>query len=320
MGKKALYASIARGATTVVAPGVYIATSALPVGDAGVLHGLQALARQMRWPHLVASHETAVLVGDLPLLSAASAAARPPRFSRPPGPGVRSTTHPKVTVRSLPPEAVTECTEGLLQGLRVTTPARTALDLAGELTLPEALMLTDKVARQALAAFQGRGANQGPVVTPDGLSFAAKQAAFRTLESAAIAPIHGRERTRRVLTLTDPLRESVAESSSFGWFVVAKLPLPRCQVWLETESHRARVDFYWDDFCLVGECDGNVKYDGSFGPSDASMVQQNVREQALKDAGFAVVRWTAPEALFRPDQFIARVERRLRGCGWRGPV
>ena len=306
----ALYASIARGDTMTVAPGVYLAATAWP-SDAVVQHQLYALARQMRWPHLVGSHETAALTHAQPLLNTARAATRQPRFTRAPGAGARSSQQPQVAVRELPLDAVTEVLTGVAQGLRVTTPARTAVDLAAELDLPEALMLSDDVARRALKGF--RGGSEAD------LSIAARQASMRPLELAAVSPVHARRRVQQVLALTDALRDSPAESASFGWFVQAGLPLPRCQVRIDTAEGAARVDFYWEEFGLVGECDGRIKYDGTFGPAAEVTVRQNIREQALRDLGFAVVRWTAEEIMFYPQVVIQRVVARLVGLGWSGP-
>lgn len=306
-----LYASIARGETMVIDPGVYIATNAWP-SDEVVQHQLHALARQMRWPHLVSSHETAALTHAQPLLNTARAVAGQPRFTRAPGAGARSSRQPRVTVRELPLDAVTEVLTGVAQGLRVTTPARTALDLAAELDLPEALMLTDDVARRALRGFRGG--------SEEDLSDAARQASMRPLKLTAVSPVHDRRKVQRVLALTDALRDSPAESGSFGWFALAGLPLPRCQVRIETEDGVARVDFYWEDFGLVGECDGRIKYDGTYGPEADVNVRQNIREQALRDRGFVVVRWTAEEIMFYPQRVVQRVAERLFGLGWSGSL
>lgn len=304
-----LYASIARGDTMVIDPGVYIATKAWP-SDEVVQHQLHALARQMRWPHLVGSHETAALTHAQPLLSTAKAAAGEPRFTRTPGLGVRSSRKPRVTVRELPLDAVTQVLTGVAQGLRVTTPARTALDLAAELDLPEALMLTDDVARRALKGFRGSSEQE--------LSVAARRASMRPLELAAASPVHARGRVQRALALTDALRDSPAEAGSYGWFALAGVPLPRCQVRIDTEVGVARVDFLWEEFGLVGECDGRIKYDGTYGPQADVNVRQNIREQALRDLGFSVVRWTAEEIFFYPQVVIQRVAGRLFGLGWSG--
>ena len=305
-----------------VIPGVFISSQAWPE-DPIQQHLVMALARQLRWPHLMASHQTGALADGLPLLDPLRAAAPPPRFTRAPGAGARSTTEPRVTVRELPLEALTDLPAGTARGLQLTTPARTAIDLACELPLPEALMLTDHVARQALMGLRGRPTRGDAEDTlgPSGrgeLSRVARQAALRPLELAVVAAVHRRPGVRQALELTDPMRDSPPESYSFGTFVLAGLPVPQCQVRFDVDGQIIRVDFYWPEFGLVGECDGNVKYDGTYGLAAEAMVGQNVREQALRDMGLSVVRWTAAEVFLRPDAVVHRIATRLMGCGWDG--
>lgn len=326
VSRKTLYASVHRGDTKLIQSGVFIAAEAWP-DEPVQRHLVLTLARQLRWPHLIGSHQSAALSRGLPLINSRLAAARQPRFTRVPGPGVRSTRAPRVAVRGLPRHAVTDIPDGTIRGLRVTTPARTALDLACELPLPEALMLTDHVARRALIDVLGdfglrrlerEAAALGSARRVE-LSLPQQQAALRPLESAIVSSVHRRPKVARVLVLTDPLRESPAESMSYGVFVLAELPTPQCQVhfWISS-TQGFRVDLYWPDFALVGECDGNVKYDGSFGSPETVMVEQNEREQALRDLGLSVVRWTAKEIFFRPEIVVDRVANRLCGLGWDG--
>lgn len=332
VSRKTVFASVRRDESRVIIPGVYIATRAWPdeqVSD----HLLTALAHQLRSPGIVGSHHSAALGHGIPVLEVASSAGSPPRFTRAPAPGVRSRTRPRTTVRALPLESVSELAEGVLAGMRITTPGRTALDLAVEADLPSALMATDHVARNALIGFRGqrvpiadlgvdltRAAQPTPGKTPgwtdDSLSAVARHAALLPLRNAVVAAVHRRSHVQLVLDLTDPLRESPAESYSFGWFVLAGLPLPRCQVQIDLDGSVARVDFYWDEYRLVGECDGAVKYRGP--DSDHVMVKQNLREQALRDRGFGVVRWTAAEVFSRPASVMDRVAARLAAGGWRG--
>lgn len=327
VSRKTLYASVRRGDTKLLQSGVFIATEAWPE-DPTLQHLVMTLARQLRWPHLVGSHQSAALAQELPLLKSRVVAAGRPRFTRAPGPGVRSSREPLVTVRQLPRHAVTDLPAGTIRGLQVTTPARTALDLAYELPLPEALMLTDHVARQSLSSIAGehgirrlvRDAADLRSADDEALSLPQRQAALRSLELAIVSVVHRRPRVARVLELTDPLRESPPESLSYGVFVLAGLPVPKCQVrfWVSA-TQEFRVDFYWPEYGLVGECDGNIKYDGTFGASEDARVDQNVREQALRDLGLIVVRWTAKEVFFRPDRVVDRVARLLAGLGWVGP-
>ena len=98
----------------------------------------------------------------------------------------------------------------------------------------------------------------------------------------------GRVRAARAHALLDPERESPLESASFAYFVVHRIPLPRCQVVIHATSGRflARVDFWWEGARLVGECDGRMKYE-----SREDLYAEKRREDALRDEGLRVVRW-----------------------------
>jgi hypothetical protein len=309
VSNNALYSSIKRGETLTIRPGVYLSASAWPT-DEMLQHQIKALADQMARPYLVASHQTAALSHGLPLLDTSGAASSPPRFTRAPGVGVRSSRTPHVSVREIPLEQLTEVSDGIAQGLRITCPARTAIDLAAELDLSEALMLTDHVARQALIDM--RGTNAGD------LSLAIQQATIRSMTGAAGSVAQQHSRIVAVLQHTLAIRESPAESASYGHFVMSHLPLPVCQKSFTLGRDVVRVDFYWEDFQLVGECDGSVKYDRSLGGSGDVLVRQNEREQALRELGVAVVRWAAAEILYRPLVVIDRVTARLLALGWGG--
>jgi hypothetical protein len=75
-----------------------------------------------------------------------------------------------------------------------------------------------------------------------------------------------------------------------------------------------RTDFAWEDQRLVGEFDGRVKYGrllrSGQDPGDA-VFREKVREDAIRDEGWGVIRWTWVD-LYRPDRLAARVRRRLR--------
>jgi hypothetical protein len=121
----------------------------------------------------------------------------------------------------------------------------------------------------------------------------------------------------RVIDLTDPIRESAAESLTFGWIVEAGLPVPVCQAGVLTDSGVFFPDFWWEDLGLAGECDGAVKYAGSPDADEGVLVRQAERERALRAAGFVVVRWTASEVMAHPYSVIARLEAAFDACGWR---
>jgi very-short-patch-repair endonuclease len=88
------------------------------------------------------------------------------------------------------------------------------------------------------------------------------------------------------------------------------LPAPELQVALGGASPVGIVDFYWEDFGVIGEADGLLKYDDA---PDALRAEK-LRQEALENLGFIVVRWTWEEIWRRPDV----VEARLRNAFRRG--
>jgi hypothetical protein len=186
-------------------------------------------------------------------------------------------------------------------GHAVTTPARTAVDLAVGLELPQALVLLDSAARRAC---------QGFIASPRRRDLAnprLHQAARELLQAAAAA--RGIARLDQAIGLANPLRESAAESISAGHFFLAGLPTPVLQAEIRTALGVFYPDFYWPEYHLIGECDGAVKYD-----RPTAHLDEKRREQALRDTVPHMVRWLAEEAMFRPWVMLDRVARAMEAA------
>jgi hypothetical protein len=59
-----------------------------------------------------------------------------------------------------------------------------------------------------------------------------------------------------------------------------------------------RTDFYWEEFRTVGEFDGKAKYGRDLRPGQdpgEAVYREKRREDALRDLGLQVVRWTWDE-------------------------
>lgn len=102
--------------------------------------------------------------------------------------------------------------------------------------------------------------------------------------------------------------ESVGESRSRALIIREQLPLPDLQATLVAASgtRLGRVDFLVDG--VVGEFDGRVKYGrlvprGQV-PADV-LWREKQREDAIRDAGWQVVRWVWDE-LATPDVIVDR--------------
>jgi hypothetical protein len=89
----------------------------------------------------------------------------------------------------------------------------------------------------------------------------------------------------------------------------AGLPLPVLQH--EVPELGVRTDFYWEEFRTVGEFDGKIKYGRVLRPGDDPgevVYREKLREDALRDLGLKVARWTWGEI----DTFTAPAERLRR--------
>lgn len=112
---------------------------------------------------------------------------------------------------------------------------------------------------------------------------------------------------RRVVAAVDGRSESALESLLRARFVESRLPMPRLQAWLSLGFRTlGRTDFYWDDFGVVGEADGRVKYAGD------ALWREKVRQEALEDAGYVVIRWTWARAHVSDAEFAERLWSALR--------
>lgn len=275
--------------------GAYIGASRWPT-DPGAQHILLAHAEQVVNPEAVISHESAALAWGLPTPSLARWYEAPVSLTR--AAGARHRARPGVVYHLGPLPDHHLARDG--EGYRLTTAARTAVDLARGLSLPEAFVVLDGAARLACAAL---------VAQPRRADFAnprlVRAAREQLLEAASVRHFSG---LRRVIQLVEPARESAIESLSAGHILLAGLPTPIFQAPIRTPLGTLFPDCYWPDHDLVGEADGAVKY----GQADA-YVREKEREQVLRDLGYRMVRWLGKEILTRPAVVTDRIARALSG-------
>ncbi len=191
-----------------------------------------------------------------------------------------------VTVRQdrLLPDEVTWC-----QQARVTTPRRTAFDLARRTPLLDAVAAVDALAH----AWR-----------------------FGRAELAAVAAAHPRARglvqVRTVLELMEPLAESLPESRLRVGLAQRGVPRPVAQYPVRLPSGRgARLDLAWPH-PPPGRPPVALEYDGEEHRSLARHGRDLDRDAGLDDLGWDVVHVTARQ-LADLDALAARVLRKL-GC------
>lgn len=104
------------------------------------------------------------------------------------------------------------------------------------------------------------------------------------------------------------LAESPGESISRALAEFFGYPKPELQVELVTEEGVARADLYWRQIGLVGEFDGYGKYELASDSVWKSLRREKRREDALRRAGYSVVRWEHRD-LQQADRFGVRLRQ-----------
>ncbi len=250
------------GAWTTVGRGVYLRSSGSEAADldefarARLDHMARAWAAAIRHEGTVIAFRSAALVHGLPILGR-----MPPPVELLTGPGRWTGTRAGTAVRYSP---LLE-SHALLTPVPVTTAARTWFDIARTRPLSDALAAGDA------------GLRGGSFTLADLEAIIDEGSATR-----------GFPRPPGVLPHLDAARESPLESASWAYFVRHDLPLPRMQQEFTDGLGRlvGRVDFWWEQARLVGECDGRVKY-----LTGDDLYREKLREDALRALGLQVVRW-----------------------------
>jgi hypothetical protein len=184
---------------------------------------------------------------------------------------------------TLPEEDVRDC-----GGYPVLAPARTVMDIAREQGLTAGVVAADYALRHGLVD---------------------ASALATSYELCARWP--GRKAARMTLLLADARSESVLESLSRLRMLAHGLPVPALQIDICDEHGRflGRSDFYWEEFGVVGEADGNAKY----AAGAPVITAEKTRHTEFEETGLIVVRWGWSD-LFAFDA----VARRLRTAFQRG--
>ena len=147
-----------------------------------------------------------------------------------------------------------------VNGVPVTTPARTWLDCAALVSMTDTVAMGDGILRAGLASVHelqsiidwGRGRR-------------------------------GVRQARVALTILDPAAESPGESWVRAMLVLRGVPRPTCNAEVIASGYRFRLDMAWLDERIAVEYDG-VDYHG---PADAE--RDEWRRRLLRNAGWVVI-------------------------------
>jgi hypothetical protein len=264
---------------TVVRRGAYVPSDDPRLDDAVARHALavRAAARCLS-SDAVVSHASAAVLHGLTLWKVPLGQVHVTR-NRPCGGRRTEVLH--VHVAALDVDEIVE-----VDGIAVTSVPRTLADLARTLPFEQALVVVD-------AALHRKK------VTPAAVATAVARVAGR----------RGSPPARRVVAAADGRAESPGETRSRVAMTRARLPPPALQH--EIPEVRVRTDFYWEEFRTVGEFDGKVKYGRSLRPNEdpgEAVYREKLREDALRDLGLKVARWTWSEL----DTFTAPADRLRR--------
>ena len=204
----------------------------------------------------------------------------------------------------------------VVDGVRVTTVARTAADMARGGDLPAALVVMDGALRLLLARRipdLERRLRSGRVPVSDVES-------ARSMLSEAAEPMLGwaGSRTLRAgIRHADPASASPFESWSRGWMLAVGLPRAELNVpVLGASGRRYFGDFVWREHGVIGEADGVGKYGVTGREIRAALSAERQRQTDLEEAGWRVVRWVTGDP---GAEIVARVSWTLY-LGPRRPV
>ncbi|MBK8458852.1 MAG: hypothetical protein IPL43_00400 [Micropruina sp.] len=274
---------VRRGEAQRIRHGGYLLGPAAIPATPDQVHRRLALAT---WSELaegaVLSHYSAAVLHGLPLLGEGLDRAWVTRASG--GHGRRDSV---LHLRRCPlgPDEVTQA-----QGVQVTTPSRTVIDLARTASFEQAVVVADAALRIGVT-YQDLA---------DGL------------ERAKGLP--GVGQARRVLAFADGRAESPWESISRVRMAQVGLPAPQLQCVIRTAGGEfvARGDFGWTAERTIGEFDGKVKYADLLKPGQTAadvVIREKRREGQIRAQGWWPVRWGAAE-LANPQRF----ERLIRNA------
>lgn len=119
---------------------------------------------------------------------------------------------------------------------------------------------------------------------------------------------------RTALAFADRRAESPLESVGRVRAYEYGLPAPELQVVISDGTDSCRVDMYWEEFEVIGEADGLLKY-----ATPEDLRKEKLRQEWLESLGRTVVRYTYADVMNprRIPLTMARFDRALRRGGLR---
>lgn len=271
------------GQLTRIRPGIYASGAGFDALSAHERHIVQVTAAaHAHGDEAVISHISAAALHGLPLWNVDL---RRVHVTRSTSKGGRVSARRHLHNAKLADSDVTS-----IDGVRVTTLQRTVADICRTVPFEEAVVIGDAALRA------------DSTIDP-----AASLARMRNWPGSPAA--------RRVAAFLDGDSESVGESRSRVLLDRIGLPAPELQrrVFSGDGILLGRADFCLPNEGVLGEFDGRLKYGRLLreGQSAGDAVHaEKRREDALRDAGWEVVRWTWAD-LYEPERLRRRFDRAI---------
>ncbi|MEV6491120.1 DUF559 domain-containing protein [Actinoplanes sp. NPDC051633] len=172
-----------------------------------------------------------------------------------------------------------------VEGIPVTSPLRTAFDLGRQRHLGPSVVAVDAMCHRHL------------VTIADLADYARARRQLR-----------GARQLIARLPLVEPRSESVMESRLRMLFVMAGLPTPVAQYEVRDEQGRfvARLDLAWPEAKTAAE------YEGDHHREREQFRRDVARLNALRKAGWTILRFTAPDVHDHPDRTVSHMADALK--------
>lgn len=269
------FASVARGELVALFPGVYMRAplwNALSL-DQKYLARVKAASLVVP-PDTVFSHHSAAALWRLPLVGRWPTRAQ---VSVQRAAGGRSTTMLERHTVGIPRELVS------IDQLFATTLARTVADMAACTPFASGVAMADAALRRTAHPL---ASVPRVLITREDL--------IRELPEIPLT--HGGAKARRVVEFADGKSDRPGESVSRAHMECIGISMPQLQISLAGASGRIYVvDFWWPEYNMIGEFDGDAKYtDPQFlrgRTPEQALIDEKRREDDLRAAGHGMTRW-----------------------------
>lgn len=200
-----------------------------------------------------------------------------------------------------------------LDGLPLTSVARSAIDVARGRSIEDAVVVLDSAAR-VMAVGDGVVLKRLRQDLDLRATCAARARAELWYAYRAVRRWPFTVVVRSAIPLLDPASESAFESRSRIRILGSELPTPRIAVSVVGASGTTYfADFVWDEWKVIGEADGTSKYGEDAATVRARLRSERRRQRDLEDAGWVFARWESTEP---SSPMLQRIRRILRSQGW----